>query len=256
MIELQSLQKETAIPAVYVATHAQPVEHTEQYEIPIQTGASLSDAKLCTICDNTADHISEKNRTFCELTALYWIWKNDHHAIKGLSHYRRRFLTSSEQILKDLSTHDVILPPPYYFRWSLLEEYKKFHIMSDLERVIQIAETFTPGIQSVIWPVLESNRLFPYNMWIAPESIWNEYCEWIFQILFSAEKGLDLSGRPEYQQRVFGFLSERLFNGYLAYKNLTYTICPVSIPETQTFAKRVKYTFGTRANQLIFHLRR
>ena len=249
----KNLQYDLTLPAVYVATHAQAVEQPGDFEIPIQTGAALSDTALCVVRDNTADHISDRNHTFCELTALYWIWKNDHHAVKGLSHYRRRFLTSADQIRDALSTHDIILPPPYYFRCSLLNEYADFHILSDLDLVTAIAESVTPGIHSALHKVLDSNRLFPYNMWIAPEHIWNDYCEWLFQILFLTEEKLDLTGRTSYQQRVFGFLSERLFNAYMIHKNLTYAICPVRIPETQTLLKRTKYICGIHANQLIFN---
>lgn len=246
--------KDTAtLPAVYVATHAQSINQFDSYEVPIQTGAALSDAILSPIRDNTGDNISTQNRTFCELTALYWIWKNDHHAIKGLSHYRRRFITTAERIETALTSHDLILPPPYYFRDSLLNEYRKFHIFSDLERVTQIAESLTPDIHPILCRVMESNQLFPYNMWIAPEAIWNDYCEWLFQILFLAEKEIDLTGRTPYQQRVFGFLSERLFNVYIAYKKLTYDICPVRIPETQNILKCAKYTCGLHTNQLIFN---
>ena len=65
----------SALPAIYVATHAQSIEQFDSCEIPIQTGASLSDTVLSPVRDNIGDNISAQNRTFCELTALYWIWK-------------------------------------------------------------------------------------------------------------------------------------------------------------------------------------
>lgn len=61
---------------------------------PIQVGKALSDHDLGFLKDNEGDHISAKNPTYCELTALYWIWKNSEHINSefiGLSHYRRYF---------------------------------------------------------------------------------------------------------------------------------------------------------------------
>ena len=36
--------------------------------------------------DNTGDNISEKNRTFCELTTQYWAWKNVDADYYGFCH--------------------------------------------------------------------------------------------------------------------------------------------------------------------------
>ena len=45
--------------------------------------------------DNTGDNISSKNREFCEMTGIYWIWKNlskfENVSHVGHMQYRRHF---------------------------------------------------------------------------------------------------------------------------------------------------------------------
>ena len=44
--------------------------------------------------DNSGVSIAEKNSSFCELTGLYWAWKNgvfENNQYIGLVHYRRYF---------------------------------------------------------------------------------------------------------------------------------------------------------------------
>ena len=58
--------------------------------IPIQVGRAIAPYKLdyC-IGDDTGDNISHKNKNWCELTAMYWQWKNVDADYYGLFHYRR-----------------------------------------------------------------------------------------------------------------------------------------------------------------------
>ena len=43
------------------------------------------------LADNTGDHISNRNRFYCELTTQYWAWKNMDADYYGFCHYRRYF---------------------------------------------------------------------------------------------------------------------------------------------------------------------
>ena len=70
------------------------------------------------------DHIAIKNPFYCELTALYWIWKNDKgNDPVGLNHYRRFFWAKEQEsvLLKKhvnmyLKEKQVILPKPIQFK--------------------------------------------------------------------------------------------------------------------------------------------
>lgn len=58
--------------------------------IPIQVGSEYSKEDLGITRDNTNDNISSLNPYYCELTALYYLWKNiKGYKYYGLCHYRR-----------------------------------------------------------------------------------------------------------------------------------------------------------------------
>lgn len=59
--------------------------------VPIQIGAALNQIDDIQISDDYCDNISLLNPEFCELTATYWVWKNDRSLIVGINHYRRFF---------------------------------------------------------------------------------------------------------------------------------------------------------------------
>ena len=56
-------------------------------------------------------------------------------------------------------------------------------------------------------------------MMIVRKEIFDDYCEWLFSILFVVEKRIQISNNV-YQARVFGFLSERLMRVYIEKKKL------------------------------------
>ena len=238
--------------ALYVVTHDRPILQGEPCVIPIQAGAALTDKRCCIVTDHTGCNISEKNREFCELTALYWIWKNDVHDIVGLNHYRRNFEIKAAAIQNILKDYEIIIPMPYYYRISIKDEYERYHVASDLALLLQTTERLYPQMSVSLHKVLTGNMLIPYNMFITGRDMLDDYCRRLFEILFCMEKDMNLEGRDKYQRRAFGFLAERIFTAYVQERRLKTYVCPVRIPETERLRSKVKYLCGLRFNRLYF----
>ena len=111
---------------VIVATHKEYQMPSDKLYLPLHVGADSNKNKTSFKKDNTKDNISIKNPYFCELTGLYWAWKNLKADYVGLAHYRRHFtmdkkkykteeekfeylltLKEADELLKDV---DVIVP--------------------------------------------------------------------------------------------------------------------------------------------------
>ena len=77
---------------ILVCCHKQDVCATEPPYFPIQVGKAISQVDLGIQGDDTGDNISHKNASYCELTGMYWAWKNLKDVdVIGLCHYRRYF---------------------------------------------------------------------------------------------------------------------------------------------------------------------
>ena len=75
-----------------VCCHKKDIMAVQEPYLPIQLGKTLTDVDLGITTDNTGDNISYKNLSFCELTGVYWAWKNLKNTdVIGLCHYRRYF---------------------------------------------------------------------------------------------------------------------------------------------------------------------
>lgn len=57
-------------------------------------------------------------------------------------------------------------------------------------------------------------------MFIINRKLFNEYCEWLFSILFEVEKLTNIENYDDYNKRIFGFLAERFFNVWVKEKHL------------------------------------
>ena len=79
-----------------VATHKDYNIPKDRIYLPIFVGADIKENTTSFISDNTGDNISIKNPNYCELTALYWAYKNIKADYIGLVHYRRYFSSNND----------------------------------------------------------------------------------------------------------------------------------------------------------------
>lgn len=232
---------------------------------PIQVGAEGKD-DLGYIKDNIGENISKKNPNYCELTGIYWIWKNDKDSdIIGISHYRRYFATNrffSEKIVdkndmeKLINNNDIIIAKKEIYKQSVYEQYcTNSGFAKDLDLVKNIIQKkYSSEYIDAFEKVMNSNKLSQYNMLITKKEIFNKYCEWLFKILFELEKNVDLTEYNDYQKRIYGFLAERLLNIWLyANKNITIKYLPVINTEC-SLKEKVKINLRRIKNYILFHI--
>lgn len=218
----------------------------------IQVG-SLDD--FTDLRDNTQDNIAEKNPGYCELSALYWLWKNDREdEWIGINHYRRWFLglDKPEQVLADLQSADIIVPRLEPYKESVWDQYcLESGFACDLEHVRQILADKYPDDVPAFDEVMKSGGLHQYNMMITSKKLFDAYCSWLFDILFALEGITDLSGRNDYQKRIYGFLGERLLNVYLKARHLRVREYPVFQSE-MPLTEKAKLVLRRQKNRYIF----
>lgn len=232
---------------IYVMTHKKIEPIQNDIYIPLHAGRKGKE-NLGYVGDDTGDSISEKNSSYCELTGLYWLWKNVDCDNVGICHYRR-FFTRNEQILDKeyieqvLQDYDMIIPDSRCAKEESVKlHYAARHNVEDLLLCGEIIKSNCPEYYGAFDFVMNSNLISVGNMWITHKHIFNKYCEWLFDILFEVEKRLDFSKYDDYQGRVMGFLSERLFRVWLLMQDYTIREEYVKMIETKDFLNDIKGT--------------
>ena len=248
---------------IYVVYHKPAPLVKNEVLIPIRAGKALKTeaGEAITdemIGDDTGFHISDKNDRYSELTVLYWIWKNSKADIVGLMHYRRFLELNPEgkplpagdnpmdyfhglqkdNILKYMQEYDVIVPE----KWgtnvgnNLYEHYKASHYIEDLYIVMRYIKHKYPEMNETLEEHVKQGRWTGTNLFIAKKEVIDQYCAWLFDILFSVDEDLSVDHSlfdteirfngvtSEYQRRAPGFLAERLFSVWLDYYSDKYKI--------------------------------
>lgn len=201
------------------------------------------------IGDDTGDNISHLNRYFCELTGIYWAWKNydklGNPNYIGFMHYRRHFIFDEKDDALYYKTTSCSYYQSKFYKNSLFSLLKKYNFLttnmhinkSTVKEYYQedgvkygnhIARDFdvlAKTIKKIDKEFYNSFLHFSHfnvhmgiaNMFIMDRDMFFAYCKLIFDILFQVHKKLIYMGRSEEEKRAIGFLSERLMGAFIYY---------------------------------------
>ena len=222
---------------ILVATH-------KKYKMPADTSVYLpihvgceGKKKLGFQGDNSGENISVLNPYYCELTGLYWAWKNLECDYLGLVHYRRYFTKMTKKYKESINIDDVILnryeieellensevivpKRRKYYIETLYSHYDHTFDGTHLDLARKMIEMKNPEYLSSFDKVMKQRSGYMFNMFIMKKELADDYFSWLFPILDSMYERMDLSGLTDFEARLFGRVSELLFNVWLDKNNL------------------------------------
>ena len=179
--------------------------------------------------DNTGENISGLNASFCELTGLYWAWKNLHADYIGLTHYRRHFSMKRRAGFDNILTYAELEPylgkvrvftpnKRRYYIETLYSHYAHTHYAVHLDETKKIIAERWPEYRDSYEKVLHHRYGYMFNMAIMQQDMLNDYCTWLFDILFELQRRIDMPQLSAFQGRFYGRVSEIIFNVWLDHK--------------------------------------
>lgn len=235
-----------------VATHKSYWMPTDNVYLPVHVGKEGKE-DIGFIGDNTGDNISTKNANYCELTGLYWAWKNISADYIGLCHYRRYFTRANpincekkKQVIlsrneweKLLEKHPIIVPDKrkYYIETNR-SHYNHSHYAKDIDTTEKIIQKKYPQYINAFTKVMKRTWAHMFNMFVMRKDYLNEYCTWLFDVLQELENRTDITNYNVIEARIYGYISELLLDVWLETKQYEYYEQNVAFLEPQNWIKK------------------
>ena len=238
---------------IIIAAHkVYPFPESTLY-LPVQVGAKGKD-KFLSCSDDTGDNISDKNPYYCELTALYFAWKNLQYGAVGLVHYRRYFkgtlkfsvngrkigVLSKEECDDLLHETDVILPKKRkYYIETLYSHYAHTMYVAPLDVTGEIIKEKCGEYYAEFLRLKKRRSAHMFNMAIMKKPVLDGYCDWLFPILSELENRVDCKKYDAFHARFFGRISELLLDVYVNTKRISYKEIKVVSTEKTNWVKKI-----------------
>ena len=204
--------------------------------LPVQVGATLAQRELGFTRDDSGENISAKNPRYCELTALYWGWKNLDAPALGLVHYRRHFRGNGPRKVLDaaglaalLETAPVVVARARnYYIETVESHYAHTFDGTHFEAMRETLAEREPDFSAAFERLLAGRRAHICNMFVMRRDVLDAYCSWLFPLLADCEKRIDFSGLTPFEGRIMGRVAERLLDPWLKTTGTPFVECGVT----------------------------
>lgn len=231
---------------VLVASHKPYWMPHDSLYVPICVGANKNGPIEGFASDAEGDNIARKNPYYCELTALWWGWRNLDVDALGLVHYRRYFAGSGERgVLTSVQANDMLQKTPVivpkrrrYYIESIASHYAHTHDGAHLDALRESVGCVSPDRLGTFDACMRSTSAHMFNMLIMRREVVEPYCGWLFDVLEDVEKRIDLSGTSAFQKRCIGRLGELLLDVWLYSEDVPYTEVALRELEGRSMLKR------------------
>lgn len=244
---------------IMVAAHIKYRMPEEPCYLPIQVGKA-GKRSIGFQGDDTGDNISVKNPYYCELTGLYWLWKNVDSDYLGVAHYRRYLgkkkkksgdvfeqILTEQEILEYMQKTDILLPKKRnYFIESIYMHYAHTHYAEHLDLTREVVRELYPEYLEAFDTVMKRKSAHMFNMFVMSRKKCDQYCRWLFDILEQLERRIDISSYDDFQARVFGRVSEMLLDVWLEKNQYRYQEVPIVYIEKKKTVKKFFYFLISR----------
>lgn len=224
--------------------------------LPVQVGKELHpNIDLGFQSDNTGDNISYKNQSYCELTALYWAWKNLKDVdIIGLAHYRRYLDINEVEFSEYFKRPGMILPYRYHGR---CDNYSNLVCLLNQEEAIIAIDTlrklYPDSGDAIKRYFYQSNKYSVFNMFISDWNTFSSYANFLFPYLEEVEKRLLKSSYCRLQRNI-GYIAEAVLGFWIEYKRPRIKYVPYTDFNTSIYKRSIRTSLRNLQRDLGFNL--
>lgn len=246
---------------VGVAAHKPYPMPADPCYLPVHVGRALHPEVAAEmgprfVGDDTGDSISVLNATHCELTALWWLWRNCGSDCKGLVHYRRHLaspdparrraaapldrVATGGELLRLLSDRDAVLPRRRrYYVETMRSHWDHTQPPEQLAEAVRVVADLEPAYSGALERVLSARGAHMFNMMVMRAEAFDAYCAWLFPLLAELTSRLDPAQYPPFQARYPGRVSELLLDAWVDVNGVTYAELPTLSPEPVDWPAKV-----------------